>query len=57
MQDRNLLTLPSFNFVPRNSAFFIVSDLPCDTHANFNARRVVGFEPKAESARYWHRAA
>ena len=57
MQDRNLLTLTSFNFVPRNRAFFIVSDLPCDTHANFNARRVVCFEPKAESARYWHRAA
>ena len=57
MQDGNLLTVTTFNFVPRNSAFFIVLDLPCDNHANVNARRVVGFEPKNEFERYWHRAA
>lgn len=55
MQDRNLLALTAFNFVPRNSAFFIVSDLPRANHVN--ARRVVGFEPKDEFERYWRRAA
>lgn len=57
MHDRNLLALTAFNFVPRNSVFITVSDLPRANHANVNARRVVGFEPKDEFERYWRRAA
>ena len=57
MHDRNLLALTAFNFVPRNSVFITVSDLPRANHANVNAHRVVGFEPKDEFERYWRRAA
>lgn len=57
MQERNLLAPTAFNFMPRNSAFFIVSDLPRANHANVSARLVLGFKPKDEFERYWRRAA